>query len=354
MRYASAGFALIIGTVLGCQGDSSSPEPTPEPWEAKLGTTEAIGVSGRHRAQPESEWVPAEWKTGMKNFKDSGVYVDGKVVGMLRFGELPVPMPVDWHEEEGMVEFKAGEPVPEAPIVRQRRYQLVDYFEAVGIDVGAIKEVHLYGGNRRKAAVIISGREFRKHRGIQFRFGSEVWGKPLPACALGIGDGKCPDNLGAVVVYIDKKPPTREGNQFYLNGKRVTGIPYYGEPLRGGVRVYKDNVYAASIKRRLLHGDELRVLDEHGVPQWKFFAFLEAQGVDTSTVQEAWIVQRNERVRRLTRTEIENATFIAEPQKSGQILFGNERIRANAIMLHSTPVKQEDLPKILPHERYDS
>lgn len=367
MRLHTAGMTVVLAALIGCsQSDSDKTDTEDSVWHevtedepapATESVTEAApkgdGFSGRHRQDPDNMWVPAEFKKGMTRFKDPGVYVDGVPMGMVRFGELPVPLEPYWHEERAAVPYKKGDTHKPYKIVKQRRYRWLDYFKAIGIDTDRIDQVHIYGGAKRRAAVVVTGDELRNHDGFMFRFGSDVYGKTIPACPSGVGDGKCPDVVGAVAIYIDKEAPIREGAHFYLNGERLKDIPYYGEPLRGGVRVYKDSQLATTIKRRKLTEDALKVTTAEGDTRWKFFAFLEMQGVKTDDIVEAWVIQRNLRVKRLSRAQIENATFEATGQKRGEILFGDESIPANALALHTTKVDEKDLPVIEPHEHED-
>jgi hypothetical protein len=360
---------IVLAALLGCsQSDSSKQtesedsvwheatekQNAPATESASEEAPKGDGFSGRHRQDPDNMWVPAEFKKGASRFKDPGVYVDGVPVGMVRFGELPVPLEPYWHEERASVPYKQGDAHKPYKIVKQRRYRWLDYFNALGIDTERIDQVHIYGGAKRRAAVVVTGKELREHGGFMFRFGSDVYGKTIPACPNGVGDGKCPDVVGAVAVYIDKKAPIREGAHFYLNGERLKDIPYFGEPLRGGVRIYKDGSLATTIKRRKLTQDELKVTTPEGDTRWKFFAFLEMQGVDTKDITEAWVIRQNKRVQKLTREQIENATFEATGQKRGEILFGDMSIPTNALALHTKPVSDSDLPVFLPHELEDA
>lgn len=361
MRRSSAGSYVLLAALLGCSnGAAPQQEPTPAPAEiAEQPAAEpeqpapsGMGLSGQHRAEENEAWVPAEYKNGIAKFKDPGVYADGELVGMLKFGELPVPLEPAWYEERASIPFGPGHVGPKYKIVKQRRYRFTDYFDAIGVDVKRIKEVHIYGGSGSNASVIITGAELRKHTDeLTFRFGTGTQGKPIPNCMVMLKDGKCPDNMVALAVYVKKTPPTRKGRTFYVDGEAVVGLPYYGEPARGGIRVYLDGRMATRIKRRLLEGDEsLRVVAEDDSVHWKFFAFLQSQGVKTEEIAEAWIIHKNVRVRRLSREELESATFTANPQGKGEILFGDERIPTNSIALHTRPVAESDLPVILPEE----
>ncbi len=327
------------------------------------------------------EWIPQEHQSGIKKFKTPGIYVDGKLLGILTFGELPLKLPVLWHEEEGAVSFKKGDNGPTTRLIKQRRYSFREYLEAMGVNVKAVKEVHIYGGAKKARATVVRGEMMRKHPKFSFRFGSDVFGKPIPSCPPGVADGKCPDNLHAVTVYVDKKPPTRKHGSFYFGAEKVEGIPYYGEPLRGGIRVYLDGPFVAQIKRgkiepppevtdqaklKTLGADPgtvepaaadaskaYRIKLPDGAIRYSFYGFLKAEGVDTSKIVEGWLVHRDRRVKKLTGDELEKLLFATATRGSGQILVGPDRVRTNAIALHTKPVNPKDIPVPEPFEIHD-
>lgn len=359
MRIEAAGLAFLFVAAIGCKGSSEPPVSTaeaPSPpaenearSEAKEGSM-AQGFSGRHRDDPTNSWIPAEYKSGMARFKDPAVYADGVLVGMLRFGELPVPLEPLWFEEEASLEFKAGDKGSRTKIVKQRRYRFTDYFEAIGVDVTKIKEFHIYGGNKRRAAALIPGDVLRSLKDeFTFRFGGDVWGKPIPSCSSK-AKIRCPDQLTTATLYLEREPPVRKGNDFFLNGEPIYHVPYYGEPIRGGVHVYLDGRLVTTIKRHKLTDESLAVETPDGETAWKFFEFLKTQGVDITGVQEGWLINQDKRVKRIGVAELSDATFIATAQHSGVILFGEDRTPTQALALHTKPLKEEDLPVILPHE----
>ena len=345
-------FGVVVVGMVSCSGERSF-DLVPLAKEARAqAAAQELAEARKIMAERTPDWVAKEFGSGAKKFKDPGVYLDGKPVGMLKFGELPVPLEPIWHEEEASLPFVRGDGKPTTKIVRQRRYRFRDYFEALGINLAHIREVHLYGGSKRVSTLAVTGAALRadkKH--FTFRFGGDVWGKPIPDCPRGV-NGRCPDNVTAVAIYSRRKPPKRVGRSFHLNGKPVNGIPYFGDPLRGGIRVYLDGPLATTIKRNKLTDDALRVDTDGGdEPRWKFFAFLKAQGVDTKRIHEAWVIHNDRRVRRLSRAELENATFVANSQRRGEILFGDAKIPTKALALHTKPISKSDLPVLLPHER---
>lgn len=366
MRIQAVGLTCLFLAILGCKNssESASSATSPEAADPSSSPTEKAaqesdeasapqGLSGRHRDDPTNSWVPAEYKSGMSRFKDPGVYADGVLVGMLQFGEIPVPLEPLWFEEEASVPFKAGESGPATKTVKQRRYRFTDYFAAIGIDVATIKELHIYGGNKRRAAGIIRGDALRGHKDeFTFRFGGDVWGKPIPSCSNDAIDSRCPDQLTAVTIYINREPPVRIDNDFILNGEPIYDIPYYGEPIRGGVRVYIDGRLVTTIKRRKLTDDSLAVKSADGETHWKLVEFLKSQGVEIDGVQEAWLINQDQRVKRIGREEFNETTFVAAAQRSGEILVGEDKVTTQALALHTKPLSEEDLPKLLPHEEY--
>ena len=90
---------------------------------------------------------------GMERFKDPGVYIDGVPTSVLRFGELPITLKPVWIEERAAVAFKKGDEGPRFRITKTRRYRFSDYFRELGVDLEKIKELHIYGGNQKAAAV---------------------------------------------------------------------------------------------------------------------------------------------------------------------------------------------------------
>lgn len=346
MMLRTAGLIGLLAVFACADSEDGKKEVAPEP-------TEALPEIAPTPPLEASSWVPKEFTRGMKKFKDPGVYVDGVIKGMLKFGELPLTLEPVWYEEKASVEFKKGDDGPRYKIVKQRRYRWIDYFKALGIDVESINEMHIYGGTKRPVAAIVKGEDLRaKGEDFMFRFGSDVHGKPIPACPPKIADNNCPDNIRAVALYIKRTPPTRKRGYFYLNGERLTDIPYYGSPLRGGVRVYLDGPMVAHIKRHKLAegGEGLKVDRPDGEVGYKFFEFLKLQGVDTGTVKEAWLVHRDKFVKRVDRSELLNATFIAGKRRSGRILFGDEKIETSAIALSSQRIAASDIPRPEPHE----
>lgn len=299
----------------------------------------------------KDEYVPAEFKAGGSKWKDVGVYVDGKPMGFLTFGELPIGLKPTWVEERASAEMRPGTNDPDFKMVRQRFYRFDDYLKAIGVDLHTVKELHVYGPkftetNISTAKELLSPRA----KDFTFRFGGNTSGKPIPHIPDNFGNDRAADKIASVMVYVKKKPPTLiPGQGFELDGVRQEGVPYFGEPIRGGVRVYFDDKLAAIIKRQDLDA-KTAAKDESGELVWKLADVMKAQGLDMKKAAELWVVRDELRAEHFTRDTFMDMTFAASSQQKGGVLLGPKKIRANVIAFHSKPVKEADLPRPTPDD----
>jgi hypothetical protein len=288
---------------------------------------------------------------GAGRWKDTAVYVDGRPVGMLAFGELPIELAPVWIEDEVSVPVKPGRRGPGFRRAKQRQYRFSDYLRAVGVDPAEVKELHIYGPKPSEVLVVTGAELGRRGDQLRFRFGGEVSGKAIPVVPDGIGNGRSPDKISAVMVYVARTPPTLVRNVgIVLDGAPVAGVPYAGEPLRGGVHVYLDDRLATVLKRKVL-ADDASIPAAGGAPsRWPLLELLEAQGVDTRGVVEMWIIRSERRQERLTRAQLADATFELRASARAVIHLGDVEIPAGALALHSRALRAAQLPRILPDE----
>src|SRR5690606_15272403 len=139
-------------------------------------------------------------------------------------------------------------------------------------------------------------------------------------------------------IYIKRKPPkvTREG--IVLDGEPVTNVPYYGDPIRGGIRIYLDDKVATIIKRQELDPKQA-TKSATGELTWSFGEFLKSKGVDSSKIVEGWVIRDERRAEKLPWAELEKMRFSASSQAKGGIALGDKKLRANAIALHTRQIK---------------
>jgi len=303
--------------------------------------------------QQDEEWIPAEFKSGAARWKDTGVYLDGKPIGFLTFGELPLALKPTWVKDKVSQDKPPG--CPECPAWKwsqQRFYKFTDYLKAMGLDIHKIKVMHVYGP-RLSQSVVVTGKDLlsKKAEGFMFRFGMDIAGKALPWVPEGLGNGKTPDKIAGVMIYIDRKAPTVTREGIELDGQPVTGVPYYGDPIRGGIRVYLDDKLAGIIKRQELDPKKA-TQSSTGDLAWNFGDWMTSKGIDGAKVVEGWVIRDEKRAEKIPFADLAKMSFAASSQAKGGIILGDKKIRANSIALHTHAVQDSELPVILPEERW--
>jgi hypothetical protein len=299
----------------------------------------------------QNDYVPAEFKTGASRWKDTGVYLDGKPIAFMNWAELPITLKPTWVKDKVSAEKRPGTNDPGWRWAQQRFYKFTDYLRALGVDPRTVKEIHVLGP-KTTDTIVATGRDLmsKKAAGFMFRFGFDVSGKAIPQVPENFGNGRTPDKISAVMIYVKKQPPQIvEDVGFVLDGRPIDGVPYYGEPLRGGVRIYLDDRLAVLLKRQDLD-QKIATVDKDGTPHWAFYDYLKSRGVDTSKIVEAWVIRDERRQERIPASELATMTFSATAQAKGVIMLGDKKIAANALALHTREIKPDELPVVLPDE----
>lgn len=337
-------FAVFVALV-ACHSAESNPPPA-------AGSGSAPAPVAVKPPEEKQDYVPAEFKSGMSKWKDTGVYLDGKPVGFLNFGELPIGLKPVFVKDKVSAEKRAGTKDPGWRWAQQRFYRFTDYLAAIGIDVKKVKELHVYA-SKFPESIVATGKDLQSPaaKDFMFRFGGDIGGKVIPKVPPNFGNRRGPDKATSVMIYIDKVPPVLDMEQeaFVLNGEKVLGVPYYGDPVRGGVRVYLDDKLATIIKRQELDAKKARTASD-GELEWKLADFFTAHGVDTSKVVEGYVIRGERRTEKQTKAELDADWFSAGSQAHGGVLLGDKRYRANAIALHTRALAPDELPVILPEE----
>ena len=210
-------------------------------------------------------------------------------------------------------------------------------------------------GPKTTEVIIASGKELRSKvgEGLMFRFGGSVGGKAIPVVPDKFGNGMMPDKLSAVMVYITKKPPVLVADQgLELDGKIVEGIPYYGDPMRGGVRVYLDDRLQLAITPDTLE-EAPSETGPDGKKRWKLVTVLKQNGVDLSKVVEAWAIADERRKHKFTRAELDALTVATKPDQKNALYVDDGKTRVDALALHSHALAPSELPQIRPDESAD-
>jgi hypothetical protein len=307
----------LIGPAPTAASAAPAPATAPMPklhganWESEVGEA----------APPPATSQAMKWR-------DPGVYVDGVPVGVVSFLELPRRLEPTWIEGVELLDFKPGDKGPRERTIKYRRYNVADYLEALGVDLARVKRLDVHGGGTYVAAV--SGDDLRRYReGIQFDFSRETEGKVRIYFPDGVAVNTVFDRMVGFSVYVDKTPPeVTDQDVLALDGKPVVGVPYFGSPLRGGIRVYVDDRLATTIKRNQLDPTQT---------SWSLFGFLAGKGIDTAKLTTAELIYNGKRDVRLSRHELETASFAASSNARGEVTVAEHG--ANAIMLYTKPLR---------------
>lgn len=169
---------------------------------------------------------------------DVPVYVDGKPVATLRFGELPSSLVPRGTASNREVRF----------------YRLHDYLAAVGVPMARLRAVHVRGNGFRVAS--LEADELAKDPDrFLFHFQDKETGiartfwstrgpqEPLPL-----------RRDSRAVVLVDKEAPVvAKERACYLEAGRCSDkVPYAEDKLAKGTRVYVDGKLVGQVKRRRL------------------------------------------------------------------------------------------------------
>jgi hypothetical protein len=344
--------ACLLLTLAACSPEQAAPPaPPPAPTPALAPPAPTAG-SADDPTSNANQYVPAEFKSGAARWKDTGVYLDGKPIGFLNFGDLPIALRPVFIKEKVSATKRPHTDDPGWRWTQLRFYRFTEYLTALGIDLKTIRELHVYGP-KFGDSIVVRGAELRTPAAqeFMFRFGAEVGGKALPHTPPHFGNGMSPDKISAVMIYVTRTPPTLVAEGFVLDGQPVDGVPYYGEPIRGGVRIYLDDRLATIIKRAELD-PHAAAPGPDGELRWPLAAFLKAKGVDASRVVEGYVVRDERRREKLTAAELAGIYFTTSAQAKGGVMLGDQKLVTNALALHTRAVAADELPVVLPDEEW--
>ena len=224
---------------------------------------------------PQAEGQHGEGKKGGgKGFNESCVYVDGQAKGILRYSELP-----------SSIKPIAIPEIDELDVARY--YRLADYLEAIGIDLTKIREIQIYGSHDRIA--IITGEEIRTLRaGLIFDFTQQTGGKARARWSQlhSLPHRPMVDVIMNISIYIEKAAPTMAHGDMWLDGRIVDEpIPYVGDGVPKGTRVYADGKLDGWVRRKQLPSKLLAPSSEQAHAKFSTDAFLAYVGADTHNVK---------------------------------------------------------------------
>jgi hypothetical protein len=331
-RSAAVGCALAT-LVAGCSKSHASSPPPP--------TAPAVAMTA---AVPPAEGTHGGGKNGNGRFRDSYVYVDGKPIGVLRYSELPASL----------------KPVAEPEIDdldNPRYFKLPDYLQASGVDLARVREVQIYGSHGRIA--VVQGDEIRTLRDrLVFDFTQQDHGKPRARWTQlhALPHRPMVDVIMGVAVYCSKTPPAPDGSgQLALDGKPIDefDIPYVGDEIPKGTRVYVDGKLDGWVRRKQLADKLMAPGSDRVHAKFSLDAFLASLGVSARDAKAIDFLDGDDMVARIDgkRWTLEKSDYVFElPKRShGKVkeLFpGDKAARISSVQLyvHTTPPSREPDP----------
>ena len=226
------------------------------------------------------------------------LYVDGVPWAAVQLGELPPGLkPTYDGGESGVV---------------GRRYSLLAYLRALGVDVKKIRAVHLHGGRTRIG--MLTGEQLRAPPDTEFAFTRATGGRVVMRWAPNAKTTDMIDKVNDVAVYVDKAPPVRDAQSGVLvvDGVAVDGLAYVTADVQGGTRVYVDGRLAGILRPRDLDGDG---------PQ-SLLAQLSRLGAEVKGIVAVDLVHDDVFVRRVPAVDVAALAFTMPPGAGGVTAFG--------------------------------
>ena len=274
-------------------------------------------------AKATSTPVPAHG-AGRDRWRGGGVYLDGVPIGALRMAELPDGLEPVWETHRKRLPFKAGEE-PRFEETKVARYRVTDYLRALGIRLEDVTEVQLLGA--RDSAIVVTRDDLVRHADdVLFKFAGGNFGKAIPV-VRSIDVGTSFDGMLAMTIYVKKTPPQlTEDQTLVLDGVPQRGIPYYGQPLREGIRIYLDGRMVAVLKRNLIAGTSI------ASKRWQLGEILTQQGVETGEIDRIELIHDETRSAKLAFSGVD---FAFNAGASGEIAVGSQNLPANALALYT-------------------
>jgi hypothetical protein len=328
-----AALAVAFGMAASCS--KSHPTEAAQPAAPSLVATAAA-------VPPPAEGQHGAGKSRGGAFRESAVYVDGQAKGVLLYSELPPTLtPVAVPAIDGLN-------VP-------RYYRVADYLKAIGVDLDKIEEVQFYASHGRIA--VVKGEELRAKKDLLvFDFTRQVGGKPRARWSAlhALPHRPMVDIIFSVAVYVTKPAPLVQHHELWLDGKVVDDpIPYVGDGIPKGTRVYVDGRLAGWVKRKMLPNKLIAPGSEEGHARFSTDALLAFVGADTRHAKAIDFYDQDNLLARVDAKswaqDKDDYVFELPRRSHGQVeeLFpGDKSARISSVQLyvHTTPPARQPDP----------
>jgi hypothetical protein len=264
----------VIAALVALAG-ACSRKPT-EPATTPATATPPVAAATTQDAEPARSAQVHGLRKQMN--RDVPVFVDGKQVGVLRYGELP----------------PGSEPItiPSNSHQALRYYRVSDYLAGIGVNVDRVKAVHFADKNDRIAS--LEGSELRADKDrFVFDFTATTGGMPeMVWNTVGLKTKLRVDYFYAVNVFVAKTPweIDRREHCYREDGECRPVASFSDDPLMKGTRVYVDGKLVSYVKRRLLSDSALasKATDDESV--FSTDKYLSSLGIKTADVKRIELV----------------------------------------------------------------
>ncbi|WP_394820636.1 hypothetical protein [Pendulispora albinea] len=245
----------------------------------------------------------------MKNV-DVPVWLDGKQISVMRYGELPSTV--------------IPRTSSEYPSAGARFYRIDEYLKAVGVPLERVRSVHMLG-NRNKIGSI-EGDELRaqKERFV-FDFMTETSGiAKIRWSTTGLKNGYIIHEIRGLSVYVDKPspaidpkfvchllpgaataaaaPPTGDEPKT-LEDLCAAEDPYANGERAKGTRIYVDGKLAGYVKRRAIANSVVIGKNDGGDYLYSLTKFMASIGVDVASARSVELVSGDDLIVRASRAD---------------------------------------------------
>ena len=205
--------------------------------------------------------------------RDVPVFVNGKQVAVLRYGELPpgtepITIPSNSHHAD-------------------RYFRISDYLAGIGVNVDRVKAVHFADKSDRIAS--LEGSELRgdKDRFV-FDFTATTGGMPeMVWSTAGLKTQLRIDYFYAINVFVAKTPWQIDHKQhcYVEDGECRPVARFTDAPMMKGTRVYVDGKLVSYVKRRLISDSALATKTSDDEAVFSTDKYLSSLGIKTASVK---------------------------------------------------------------------
>lgn len=265
--------SLLLLAAIGLVGGVGCSKRPAEP-KARAAAPVAAATGAGSEAKTET----AHGSRKMKQL-DVPVWVDGKQVSVLRYGEISAAL-----KPQTRFGAEAGGPA--------RFYSLEDYAQSLGIAPAKIKAIHALG-NREKVTTI-KGSELNApaNKGrFQFDFMQETTGiTKVDWDTTGLADTYVIHEIRALSFYVDKAPPAVDPSlhcHVAKDGTCAFDDPYATAEKMKGTRFYIDGHLVGYVKRREIKESVVVGDNANGEHLYSVVKLAQQFGVDPAHVKAA-------------------------------------------------------------------